>query len=598
MAGYHPKIARGKNVTSGDGGKKLPKATKANIEYELSNAAFERARANSKLYANDKADGLTDNPSLKAKKYATDAKQMASKAAKKEIAKSAAKGTVNIAKGAAGSTVRAFDSYLQTSENNNDVESAKQAAKSLSRDAGRGVLSTASSGGHGAYSAIRDDIRVRRSARRILRHKKGVEDFDPKKAPKRTLKGINAKARKGLPGVVSRKRAQRASARFLAWQFNTIKANPRYGLFGRPGRIIRNVFNAPLKVFRGVNTVRRVALAPIALITSFGTLALALPLFGFILFGSVSVAAIDPRNTNGGSYRATKYVEQAKAFAADDSIGYNRNPRLRLHNPDMDCSAFVWFSLVDSGAFSEKDLGPVTGFASYTMGEKLKAAGFEEISVKGLNMPADLKYGDILQRNGHTEIYIGDGKNAGAWSNYDGVPGDSSGREVWITRFWNDSWEHIYRLPESANVQASPDAAGIWSWLRANGYSEAASAAVMGNAYAESGLNPSAIQPGNYAAGLFQWESYKNQSARWKELDSYARSQGKEWTDVTCQLEFMDKELQQVLSPSGYVEFKLSTDVNAATITFCDKFERPSVHVHERRVGAANQYLSEFGGAS
>ncbi len=133
------------------------------------------------------------------------------------------------------------------------------------------------------------------------------------------------------------------------------------------------------------------------------------------------------------------YMGAAMAIANDDSHGYSMDQRYR--NPDVDCSSYVYYSLLDAG-WTRSELGP-TPFTTFNMGPILEGAGFSRLPYTGMG---DLVAGDILvnpQR--HTEIYYGDGQNLGAHQNYDGRPGDSSGREVCLGGFWDAGWTDVYR---------------------------------------------------------------------------------------------------------------------------------------------------------
>ena len=59
-----------------------------------------------------------------------------------------------------------------------------------------------------------------------------------------------------------------------------------------------------------------------------------------------------------------------------------------------------------------------------------------------------LEPGDILWRSGHTEVYIGDGKNVGAHiaetGGVNGKPGDQTGHEVDVGAT-GSNWTKIYR---------------------------------------------------------------------------------------------------------------------------------------------------------
>lgn len=140
-------------------------------------------------------------------------------------------------------------------------------------------------------------------------------------------------------------------------------------------------------------------------------------------------------NTNA----SVNYVKWMIELAANDKHGYWMDSRYRLMNPDVDCSSFVYYALINNG-FSKTKLGSYP-FTTSTMGEKLISVGFEKIPFNKDN----LKEGDILWRSGHTEVYIGDNKNVGAHSNYDKKHGDSSGEEVDIGNT-GSNWTYVYRL--------------------------------------------------------------------------------------------------------------------------------------------------------
>lgn len=133
------------------------------------------------------------------------------------------------------------------------------------------------------------------------------------------------------------------------------------------------------------------------------------------------------------------YVAAAKAMADDDTHGYSLERRTR--NPDVDCSSFVYYSLLDSG-FDASEIGGYP-FSTFTMGPILESVGFERLPFTGMG---DLIEGDILVNpSRHTEIYYGDGQCLGAHSDYDRVPGDSSGREVCLGSFWDAGYTDVYR---------------------------------------------------------------------------------------------------------------------------------------------------------
>lgn len=144
-----------------------------------------------------------------------------------------------------------------------------------------------------------------------------------------------------------------------------------------------------------------------------------------------------------------------------------------------------------------------------------------------------------------------------------------------------------------------------WSLIRGLGYSKQATAGVMGNAYAESGVNPTTVQSGGKgpAAGMFQWENYNTKSGRWLNMSNHAKSKGREWTDLQSQIEWMDQEMQGKDSTTlyhlknkvgGYDKFKALTDINTATRVFEESFERAGVPAMQKRYNAANQYYQKY----
>lgn len=140
---------------------------------------------------------------------------------------------------------------------------------------------------------------------------------------------------------------------------------------------------------------------------------------------------------------ASDYVSAAIGIANDDSHGYSQRTSDggsgRTLNPDVDCSSLVYYALLNSG-YSKEQIGSYP-FSTYSMPDILPKAGFTRHSFTSVS---DLQPGDILLRDGHTEIYIGNGKNVGAHSNYDGKPGDSSGNEVDIGNC-GTNWASYYR---------------------------------------------------------------------------------------------------------------------------------------------------------
>ena len=163
----------------------------------------------------------------------------------------------------------------------------------------------------------------------------------------------------------------------------------------------------------------------------------------------------------------------------------------------------------------------------------------------------------------------------------------------------------------------------IWNFLKSKGLNSFAIAGLMGNLYAESGLNPknlqnsyekklgytdetytAAVDCGKYTNfakdaagyGLAQWTYHTRKAA----LLAYARSMGKSVGDLETQLGFLMKELTGnyagVLS-----ELKKASSVLAASNTVLMKFERPadqSESVQKKRAGYGQTYFDKFAAGS
>ena len=161
--------------------------------------------------------------------------------------------------------------------------------------------------------------------------------------------------------------------------------------------------------------------------------------------------------------------------------------------------------------------------------------------------------------------------------------------------------------PDIGNITDTAQA--VWTFFTGKGYTPEATAGIMGNMEAESGVDPTRIQSNGKgpAAGICQWESWRNKSLRWKGMADYAASKGKEWTDLQSQLEWLDMELQgkdpSTLSylkkrVGGFEAFKALTSVDKATTEFMKCFERPGVEHLDRRLKSANDFYNRLKGSS
>lgn len=175
-----------------------------------------------------------------------------------------------------------------------------------------------------------------------------------------------------------------------------------------------------------------------------------------------------------------------------------------------------------------------------------------------------------------------------------------------IAGYGRPLWESDEEAPLSGDTVPEQ----VYNWGIDHGYSPAAICGIMGNMKQESDMNPECLQePTPYAAGICQWERYNQNTGRFKMLSTYAKSRGKTWKDLLCQLNWLDKELSGGdvdYGGDGYTatlikkyagslaSFKACTDVENAVKIFHDAFERSSVPNWPVRYSAAKDYYKKY----
>ena len=144
----------------------------------------------------------------------------------------------------------------------------------------------------------------------------------------------------------------------------------------------------------------------------------------------------------------------------------------------------------------------------------------------------------------------------------------------------------------------------VWNALKGKGYSDIATAAVMGNIEGESNFQPDLQEAGSGVGyGLCQWSH-----TRRDQLEAYAKSKGVDPSNEDLQIEFLLAELDPNGGCDGYAEYgfagcesyektwKTSTDIAEATTAFCAGFERPSIPRNQTRIDAAQKYYDQYKG--
>ncbi len=143
-----------------------------------------------------------------------------------------------------------------------------------------------------------------------------------------------------------------------------------------------------------------------------------------VLYHFDNTTGILMNNRRDANAKIERMVQEAIKIASDDSHGYDQTHR---QGPDYDCSSLVDACLKQAG-IQTKWVPPYTG----NQVEKLTQSGFVYIAGVGTR-----KRGDILYRDGHTGIYLGNNKTVEAlYNEFGGITGgksgDQTGREICV----------------------------------------------------------------------------------------------------------------------------------------------------------------------
>ena len=165
-------------------------------------------------------------------------------------------------------------------------------------------------------------------------------------------------------------------------------------------------------------------------------------------------------------------------------------------------------------------------------------------------------------------------------------------------------------LPGSGSTPStpgtSPDIGGItdneravWTFFTGSGFSKECTAGIMGNLQQESGMDPNKFQSGGgKGRGIAQWSVNED---RHNGLIAYAKTKGKEWTDLQCQLEWIVKELNDnwikkviVQKAGSYEAWQTMTDIRKACDIFEAAFERAGIPAMEKRYKYAEEIYKKM----
>ena len=149
----------------------------------------------------------------------------------------------------------------------------------------------------------------------------------------------------------------------------------------------------------------------------------------------------------------------------------------------------------------------------------------------------------------------------------------------------------------------SDTATAVWKFFTGKGYSNHATAGIMGNLQQESSMDPTKKQyGGGPGRGIAQWTVSEG---RFKGLQAHAKSKGKDWTDLQSQLEWIDMELagkdsttaSKLKKYGGLDGFKKATDYKWAVEAFEKSFERAGKPNYTNRYKYAQNYYEKMANA-
>lgn len=157
--------------------------------------------------------------------------------------------------------------------------------------------------------------------------------------------------------------------------------------------------------------------------------------------------------------KTQKALQWMRDTAADQRHGYSQQLRW---GPDYDCSSAVITAWQNAGVPVKTDGATYTG----NMKQVFLKDGFKDVTSScNLATGAGMKPGDVLLNeygrgtsgNGHTAMYVGDGKivHARGQSHGSATPGDQ-GTEFAVTPYNNNPWDCVLRYEEDETLNTVP----------------------------------------------------------------------------------------------------------------------------------------------
>ena len=157
---------------------------------------------------------------------------------------------------------------------------------------------------------------------------------------------------------------------------------------------------------------------------------------------------------------------------------------------------------------------------------------------------------------------------------------------VVIVEYYNSTKIIIQRqLVGSTNVERA------WNFYQEEGFSEEATAGMLGNFMRESKMNPAAEEIGNKIGyGIAQWSF-----TRRTDLEKWTKENNFLVSSLEGQLNFSIYEMQKMkFGKYSYAQFKKLKDVKEATEVFEKHFERAGVVAINERIKYAQEIYNQY----
>lgn len=141
---------------------------------------------------------------------------------------------------------------------------------------------------------------------------------------------------------------------------------------------------------------------------------------------------------------------------------------------------------------------------------------------------------------------------------------------------------------DTGSLRGNNNAQRAYNYFLDKGLTPAQAAGIVGNLQAESGVRPGQHQIGGPAFGIAQWEG-----SRRRNLEQFARAQGKPVDDLGVQLDFIWHECQTT-ERSAFNALRQTRSAAEAAQVWCSRWERAGIPHMENRIAYANEALGTF----